>query len=523
MYSIIGLLKDRSVKRYYIFCISSVCFLASANYWTLHNLLFIVCVLLLYLPVIKDSIIIKEIFSIVRQHRLITVMIVLCMVCWGGMLISVFLEQHSAYGRSFGSIGYTIAGTVERARDGNMPTFLVNELFNPVVGGFGNEIFNYIHNARYIGAMLLPLIIISFFYRTFRVEFFQKLSILMFMICTIPGFLLPIWKIIFNFDQHYFYFYSHFWEISVLFMAVVSFDIFINDKDFKIVKINFLILVAAVAFLILTSFEREPSRALPLMLALIIIAAFLLKKYRESTQKIWLVLFLIVFLGDMSRYYYESSAGDHQFTVSAFLRESEGSESLFRPFDSEMDNTFSQKLWESSPPVQNHIWPYDNYLPPVSYAKLREATEDVDFLENVDYSFADGQDVHFHLDSEDYDGHIVYMIGSRMREASYDFTKCSYNDFVIDCSVPQDGYIVFNVLYDPKWQVQIDGEKVDFFQANMNYLSVEVAGGEHIIEMSYQPMARKIYPIASILLMGIIMGIGIKIKKEGDTVIYAGE
>lgn len=505
-------MEEANCRRYYIFCASILCFFSSANYWTLHNLLFIACVLVLYLFTIqnmRDRI--KKIFTIIRENKIITFLLVLCLAIWALILVSVYLEQHSVYSR--GS-DYSIDSMLVRAKGGNPIQLLVNELFDPIIGGFGNENMNTIHNARYVGAMLLPLIVVAF---QRRGGIFHKLCIMLFGICFMPGFLLPIWQVFFRFDQHYFYFYSHFWEISVLLLAADSFDAFLEGENARVGKsLKIILAIAAAAFLVFTYKDTGLSRAVPLMLCLIVLSCIILLKYMEQSGKVWLFLFLILFLGDISRYYYEGSAADHQFTVTYFPRTGEGDERLYEPFERVENNTFSQGLKENSPPVTNHIWPYNEYILSVSYYQmLAEYMEDSNFIERVDYSFGDGQDLHFYTELSQYDGNTVSLIENRVPEAEFAFTEYGYNDFTVQCKMPQNGFVVFNLQYDPHWRLKIDGQKVEVCKANINYLSIELAEGSHTIELSYRPLARVLYPFAVMLLAGLIVYVLIRLRRKG--------
>jgi hypothetical protein len=82
----------------------------------------------------------------------------------------------------------------------------------------------------------------------------------------------------------------------------------------------------------------------------------------------------------------------------------------------------------------------------------------------------------------------------------------SYNTFEFDVDVPENGFVLVRQLADPRWQVTVDGTGVEAVQANVAALAVPVAAGRHRLRMDYQPLARRLYWPAGILLEATWVG-----------------
>lgn len=519
LYAVINFLLNTSSKQLKILCGATLCFAASANYWTLHNLLFIFIVIFLFIfsqsdtnNYIKNKIL--EIGRLLARNKIILMLTICGLGIWAIVLGSAFIEQNSNYTRFLGNTDglfvYNTQQVFYRAITLN-PTYLTFELFNPVVRETTSG-FNFIHYARYLGIGLVPLLILAIYYRYEKTLFFLKLCIINLVICFVPGILLPMWNKIFNFDQHYFYMYVHFLEISVLFLAVISFEEYMGKSNgaslFK--KIGIIIFLALVLDWVL---EYNVERRFILALTFLALSVFALWMQEKYKGKFWLILFLMIYFADITRYYYESALGDYSFMNSVAPKGGEGNEMLRSPFEIVENNTFEAGIAENSPPVYNHIWPRNQYLPAKTYSQLLEYQEKEEFVDMVDYSFNDKQDLHFYKKLDEFDGQAVSTMEDRV-EGEYLIEDYGYNDWTIQCNVQTDGVIVFNLMYDKLWDIYVDGEKVETQTVNINYLGINIAEGAHQITISYRPLARTIYPIAAFLLICTLVLLYIMIIME---------
>ena len=510
LYAVIGLLVHTCKKNYCFFCGALICFTASANYWTLHNILFIMIVIVLFICTRENTVSflkekLKNLYDLIRQNKILSILTFINCAIWVIIIASVFMEQHADYTRHITSKayvngGYTVQKAFERAIGIGL-SYITVEIWNPVVNGDVSIIgYNFIHYARYIGIMLLPCIALGIYHKSKQVTYFLGLSIINFVICLVPGFLLPIWNIFLKFDQHFFYFYAHFFEISLLFLAALSFEECVLDKknNKNILKVG---IVAALIYILggfLMGYGSE--RRFIISAALFALSVFLLWLYNTSAKQIWIVLFLILYLGDVTRYYYESSLGDYTYIDEVAHKVGEHNELLREPFTFVGNNTFEAGIAENSPPVFNFMWPTNKYLPSVSYVELLEFEEKEDFKNHVDYSFEDREDLHFYSKTDTFEDKTVFNKSSRV-QGEYTITQYGYNDWKLECKSDENAFVLFNIMYDKNWEVLVDGEKVETDKANLNYVYIELSSGQHNIELHYRPFARTVYPGASVLLL----------------------
>lgn len=512
LYAVIGLLFETNNKTFRFFCGALICFAASANFWTLHNLLFIATVIVVFICSRENAVsFLKEkvstVWQLVLKNRVLTVLTLFCCLLWMVLIANVYLEQGSVYTRHYVESdlwkngGYSVQHAFERGTDMGI-SYLTVEMFDPIVkpSSTTNINYNYIHYARYLGIALLPCILLGLFCRGKKIKYFLQISIINFMVCLVPGFLLPVWNTFFSWDQHFFYFYFHFFAISLLLLAAVSFEECIMEHKLNrnVLKMAGLATAGAALFCFCTNYNSD--RRVMLAVIMLFLSIMLLYFFDIYSKKIWLVLFLLLFLGDVTRYYYESSLGDYECMDELAHKSGEGYELLREPFTYVDNNTFEARIAESSPPVINHMWPINKYLPPVSYMKLLEYREDEDFSSTVDYSFEDGQDLHFYSGKDSIDGNDVFLEEDRA-EGEYTIKKYGYNDWELEYDAEEAGFIVLNLKYDRNWEILIDGKQQESGEGNINYLYIQTGIGRHNMQIHYRPFARKVYPAAVFLLL----------------------
>ena len=521
LYAVINFLLYTDSKQLKKLFGATLCFAISANYWTLHNLLFIITVISLYIFSQKNisSYIdnkLKEIGRLIARNKFISLVTICCLGIWIVVLGSAFIEQYSNYSRYMENIdnvfvnnGYSIERVFNRAI-GLSPAYLTFELFDPVIRETSG--YNYIHYARYIGISLLPLLLLALYHKYEKTLFFLKLCIINLVICFVPGFLLPVWNKVFNFDQHYFYMYAHFLEISVLLFAAVSFEEYV-DKGGNAILLKKTGIVVSIILVLGWLIDYNVERRFILAAVLLMLSVFALWMNEKYKGSFWLILFLLIYLADITRYYYESALGDYSYMDEVAHKAGEGNGMLRSTFELVENNTFEAGIAENSPPVFTHLWPTNKYLPSKSYSELKAYQEKDGFIDRVDYSFDDRQDLHFYKKLDEFDGQAVSTMEDRV-EGEYLIEDYGYNDWTIQCNVQTDGVIVFNLMYDKLWDIYVDGEKVETQTVNINYLGINIAEGAHQITISYRPLARTIYPIAAFLLICTLVLLYIMIIME---------
>ena len=89
-------------------------------------------------------------------------------------------------------------------------------------------------------------------------------------------------------------------------------------------------------------------------------------------------------------------------------------------------------------------------------------------------------------------------------------TSYEPNRLIYKTSSPKDGVVVFSEIYYPGWQATIDGQPVDIARADYILRAMNVPGGEHTIEMWFDPQSIHItesiaYAALALLLIGVMV------------------
>ena len=89
-------------------------------------------------------------------------------------------------------------------------------------------------------------------------------------------------------------------------------------------------------------------------------------------------------------------------------------------------------------------------------------------------------------------------------------TSYEPNRLIYKTSSPKDGVVVFSEIYYPGWQATIDGQPVDIARADYILRAMNVPGGEHTIEMWFDPQSIHVtesiaYAALALLLIGIMV------------------
>jgi hypothetical protein len=83
---------------------------------------------------------------------------------------------------------------------------------------------------------------------------------------------------------------------------------------------------------------------------------------------------------------------------------------------------------------------------------------------------------------------------------TYQWREWRYNDFGFEVDAPAEGWLLIRQIDDPLWRVTLDGRPVQVLRANVTGLALALPAGKHYIHMEYQPLARRLYWPASLLL-----------------------
>ena len=190
----VALLKRPNRKHLFWLLAAAMIQLASINYWTVYNSWFIAIVLGAYglaYPNQVRRLLVRLRDGVRRNKRLAAGLaagaVAFCGV-WLCLLLSVYARGPFFLRTLIGTQdGYTDLRAYERIEE--MRRF-TTELFNPSIGfALQHATLNLMHNARYIGAELLPLLALIPFYRWRRLERFLLLcAVGVFVVCIAPRF-----------------------------------------------------------------------------------------------------------------------------------------------------------------------------------------------------------------------------------------------------------------------------------------------------------------------------------------------
>lgn len=116
-----------------------------------------------------------------------------------------------------------------------------------------------------------------------------------------------------------------------------------------------------------------------------------------------------------------------------------------------------------------------------------------------DYSF-DSLDI-VAIPQDDFDAQAAVLEKNR-----FDVTKHSTDHIMGKVNSAQGGLLYLNIPYNQGWSFRVDGKKVQkVYQTNVGFMGIEVAAGEHVIDMKYHMAGLPWSGIISLLgLLGVI-------------------
>jgi hypothetical protein len=427
---------------------------------------------------------------------------------WGVLLASIVHDESGNYvrlayaGRGEGS-GFTIETAANRALEVRRYTL---ELFDPVVDkaihGFGfknGDVSNPMHDARYLGCVLLPFLALAVVLPWRRRERWLIASLVGVLLVTLATpLVLFLWKAIPMMDriQHVIPFYTHFVQQLVVLLAGCALDaVLVGDLDAanrrRCIFTTAIVLGGGALFL---ASLQAVSHAFPyddvvlqanvLAAALTLVpAAALLQTLCRPTARMRNFLgaiCLVLAVGDLTRYFRHVCLLDRAFTPHHLpnndpLTHAQQHE-LRRPWP-EPDPTlvFDAGIARHAP-IRNLFWPENTYLVPKARLGVAAPTGPIAFLDAPE---APPSDVPA--------GRIV---------------RWTYNDFDIDATAPKDGWLFVPQLPDAAWRATVDGQPTAIESAHGVAMAIPVTAGPHRVTLAYRPLARALYGPATGLTLG---------------------
>lgn len=546
----ISFLRSPGRNNLLVFATALLVQVASANYWTVYNswayAILLALSLIFFFPETKTAIRgIKTLFASSPK----TSAFLLCL-CLGSLLLSlmlnasVYFEQGDEYVRLNFLDGNKGRYSKEQAyfRGGELRAVTL-DLFNPSPESIalGRPSANEMQTARYLGVFLLPLLFLFFLQRMKRKEHFLFACVFVFFLITFaPPPLLLLWnhfpfigKIV-----HFFFFYSHFFQLSLLCCALVAFDrLLLDAREHK--HRGILAFTALVAGLLLpfSSLASLPG-VFPFLYAGVVVLFSSLSLLLVSSNfkpSVFTALFLLLATFDLSNWWHRIERMDEQFTSDRRYH----SKPFQRPLTEEVRQRLMSPWAPLDPklgfnggllpnlPVANDFWPANMYIvhrevftaiqgPPVLKFFLKTHPEAL--FATLPYICFDSGKSAFERLARRLQEHTSFFIQlerkNRKEPEAYsalplqpDFQYVEYNTFKLSVTCPADGWVVLKTAWDKNWNFLVNGQKVRSERANLLYTGIQLKAGPNQIEMRYIPFSRKIYPFTVSLLLFTLCGL----------------
>lgn len=548
-----GVLRRPTARRMLLWTAAALIQLASLNYWTLYNLFFFIIVVgawaWLY-PHRFTRLWRRVQRALTPQARVALALAGIAAAVWLILIGSMVIEQRSAYFRA----DYTALQALDRVQE--MRRF-TTELFNNQWGrpfeSYGWQSHNYQHYARYIGAFTLPLLVMVALMAWGRRErWLIAVTGGALIVSLAPPPLLTLWETIplMNSIIHLFYFYSHYWQIGVMLLACAALDRLLAgglDHAEQRRMARSALIAAGVAALVLVGMflvsesypNNDPDLQSILSAALLTLIVGVLA-WRAVTTPSARSLFVAALIGlaltDLTGYFASVNRVDQGFTRYRWgfdprvpLPESVQTR-LASPWTLDPQAGFGADLF-SNLPIRSDFWIDNTYMKPNMLRELEDAdgepantlsTDGQPIRSALTLALTQGDPLVFYPPDALIPGTYFDPISTlvffdpapnlqpsddRAGDFSWSWASWSYNDFALNVTVPEDGWLLVRQLADPLWDYALNGQPVEYYRANFVSAALPVQAGSHTLTMTYQPFARRIYWGAAGLLEVALIGL----------------
>lgn len=511
----------------FLVCLAAVLVqFASLNYWTVYNIFFVAIVLGLYGAIHPNQVrrLVARVLLWMRRYPraslLVGAGVLGAIAAWSAVIAASLAAQAGHLERAI----YTNADALSRIQE--TATF-TTELFNPSLDRalqafpqitlvLGKPVSNAVHSARYIGMLLLPLALLAVFSPWSRTtRWLLASALLVFMVCVGSPVAVYLWSIIPFMDriQHVFHFYTQYWQILIVLVAGVGMDRILAGPMPRTGAVLWWISLLGIA----ASALMLPNVWAAVLLCLACLLLFQWTRSRSLRQLSFAsAALLLVFLADLSFYFYKGSRADMAFTLQRGWRgavPSEADRAVLRSPWPQPDTSrgFPAGLTDAQT-VQSGFWPvnihtssdgmtFDKLVPLWHHAYAAEP-----------FLFFDGaqpyrQEIVPLLTTQqvgDLDSRLLVDGTSMTLEPNarsrrvkdgfaYEWKKWDYNGYDVDVVVPSAGWILVRQAHDPAWRITLDGTRTEAAKANYISTAVPVTAGRHQLRGEYRPLARAFY------------------------------
>jgi hypothetical protein len=557
LFSFTNLIELTNLKNLSIFCVSLIVLGMSVNYWTIFYSWYYGIIFLTYIIIYKNRIlsavhkyklVLKKSPLLVSTLEILTVMVI---AIWFYLLFTIVKEQSDQYIRVAADSGnyqlWQVRNVILEIRK------VTTELFNPSLDRaiIYYPIQNPMHNARYLGIFLIPLFLIALFITWQKTEkwLFITGCLLIPMLISSP-FAYALWRITpyINRIRQAIYFYSYFWDITLLVYAATIFKRILTNNNTKRLKLPIYCIfggnIIVFIYLLLNShqFPANDPNFFALSyggLILFLSNICILKIVRRESVAFFASLFVFIALLDLTKYYFEVNLIDKEFTktyIPKAVISNETKKVLKLPWIIPHPNTLNGGISENMP-FTNHLWPDNtNYMQHIQYQKFTQTPEwfqtlpftqkSVNFYSTAIQLKSDSNQDISTLKSVLTNNQIIFTTAKIQSGTELDvkpnfrinWEKWNYNDHQIKVSADTDGFLYLNQVHDPLWKFLIDKKPATAFTANIIGTAVSLSQGEHTVEFYYQPKARNLYkyavPLTEIILIFLLF---IALRKNNNS------
>lgn len=538
----IAVLQRPTPARLFVWLAAILVQLASLNYWTVYNLFLFVSLAGAYAATHRN----QCVRLAVRVRRLvrarprasaaaITAFAVVA-IAWTVLIVSALATQSGRYVRYPFKLEDAIAPQIVASARLTIEPF--NPSFDQAVGGLAPAI----HYARYIGAALLPFLVLGLAAaRTRRVRWllYAAAPVLAVSVAWEP--MVWAWSAIPFLDRikHLFYMYGHHWLVLLVLVAAAGFDAFAGPwsrRGLRWMRGTFTLSVAAAAlvivFVVATAAWGPPrmfaqdGAAIAAALVLLASAAALraVRSADPRDKRFAVAAILWLMFVDLSGYFWTVTRRDIEFTIGRWtwptappaIQETKpwGPPDPHRGFQAGLDRYMS---------IHTDFWPVNQYLTPSEvnpdWAQALHAFETT-APPLVFYGRArasprqDAMPVTYLSDLAGIDRELRVDVAGAGADAggppatsgfSYEWRSWRYNEFELDIQAANDGWLMIRQHFDPSWHAWVDGSRVEPVKANYISMAIALPRGSHAIRLEYRPLARTLYWPAAILLELVVL------------------
>jgi hypothetical protein len=395
---------------------------------------------------------------------------------------------------------------------------------------------NPMHNARYIGAVLVPFLLLLPVCRWQRRERWLIVSALgTLIVCLAPPLVLSAWAVVpfMNRIQHVFAFYHQYWELMVVLIAAAGFErvLVVTDRADarRIVQIASGMAVAATGVLVLAwafssrfAMRDYDLQAIVRASIMVLIPSALMVQLflygGQAARRLLVGVVLLLAFADLTKYFFDVSHKDMEFTGTRWVKFPLAADIQARMrmawATPDLDSGFASNI-AGNMPVPNTFWPANTFMthlwltdlgdpslnairdgglkgPPLEFFSRAEVGEP----STLNHGGAAGQRTLWFVRPAT----AAATAGRGNRALRAVWREWSYNGFAFDMDAPEAGFVLVRQLADPLWRIEVDGRRVEVARANGSALAIPIEAGYHDVRMTYRPLGRRLYWPASIVL-----------------------